>query len=173
MVSYITSNLGATVTSWLNNNVEPVGSAVIVDKALEVEGAAADAKMAGLLAKNIPFYNYIEFFNNPTLPTLNSGLNTTINDDGSVSIRGTSTRISWVEYLPISTDNFPSILEKNVRYQIDLYNNHNEHLSLRIYYYHDDGQLSLLANTPNKKYFTIPSNTTGLLIRLHINDANI
>ena len=47
MVSYITSNLGTTVTAWLNENVNPVGSAVIVDESLTIEGAAADSKKVG------------------------------------------------------------------------------------------------------------------------------
>lgn len=44
-------NIGGTVapqvTAWLEDNVEPVGSAVVVDKSLLVEGAAADAKATG------------------------------------------------------------------------------------------------------------------------------
>ena len=35
------------VTDWLNENVTPVGSAVIVDDSLTIEGAAADAKKTG------------------------------------------------------------------------------------------------------------------------------
>ena len=35
------------VTNWLNTNVNPVGSAVVVDNSLTVSGAAADAKKTG------------------------------------------------------------------------------------------------------------------------------
>lgn len=35
------------VTEWLDENVDPVGSAVIVDESLTIEGAAADAKKTG------------------------------------------------------------------------------------------------------------------------------
>lgn len=35
------------VTSWLNDNVNPVGSAVVVDSSLSIAGAAADAKVTG------------------------------------------------------------------------------------------------------------------------------
>ncbi len=35
------------VTDWLDENVEPVGSAVIVDSSLTITGAAADAKVTG------------------------------------------------------------------------------------------------------------------------------
>ena len=35
------------VTAWLNENVTPVGSAVVVDASLSISGAAADAKVTG------------------------------------------------------------------------------------------------------------------------------
>ena len=35
------------VTAWLNENVDPVGSAVVVDSTLSISGAAADAKVVG------------------------------------------------------------------------------------------------------------------------------
>lgn len=51
---YVTlSNLGVddqiadVVTDWLNDNVDPVGSAVVVDDSLTIAGAAADAKKTG------------------------------------------------------------------------------------------------------------------------------
>ena len=37
----------ASVTKWLNTNVTPTGSAVMVDKSLSITGAAADAKATG------------------------------------------------------------------------------------------------------------------------------
>lgn len=40
-----------TVTDWLEENVDPVGSAVIVDPTLTISGAAADAKVAGTKLK--------------------------------------------------------------------------------------------------------------------------
>ena len=45
--NYVASQLNEDVTTWLNTNVNPVGSAVIVDKTLSIEGAAADAKIVG------------------------------------------------------------------------------------------------------------------------------
>ena len=47
MQNYITSSVPTYITNWLNTNVNPVGSAVIVDSSLTVSGAAADAKKTG------------------------------------------------------------------------------------------------------------------------------
>lgn len=46
-VSSATSAVPDAVTSWLNANVDPVGSAVVVDSSLSISGAAADAKATG------------------------------------------------------------------------------------------------------------------------------
>lgn len=40
-------SIGDEVTSWLDENVDPVGSAVVVDGTLSIVGAAADAKKTG------------------------------------------------------------------------------------------------------------------------------
>ncbi len=45
------------VTAWLIANVTPTGSAVVVDKSLSIEGAAADAKVTGEV-KDIANYAY-------------------------------------------------------------------------------------------------------------------
>lgn len=47
--NYVASQLNTDVTNWLNTNVNPVGSAVIVDSSLTIQGAAADAKVVGNL----------------------------------------------------------------------------------------------------------------------------
>lgn len=47
MQAYVTNSMPAYITSWLNTNVNPVGSAVVVDSSLTVSGAAADAKVVG------------------------------------------------------------------------------------------------------------------------------
>lgn len=39
--------IAPTITDWLTNNVNPVGSAVVVDSTLTISGAAADAKVTG------------------------------------------------------------------------------------------------------------------------------
>lgn len=42
-----TGSVQSTTTNWLRQNVTPTGSAVMVDKSLSVEGAAADSKVTG------------------------------------------------------------------------------------------------------------------------------
>ena len=43
----VTEPTVTAVETWLNENVDPVGSAVVVDKSLSVSGAAADAEITG------------------------------------------------------------------------------------------------------------------------------
>lgn len=45
--SVVAADAPAVVTNWLTANVNPVGSAVVVDESLTIEGAAADAKATG------------------------------------------------------------------------------------------------------------------------------
>lgn len=45
--SDVNNYISPTITNWLNNNVNPVGSAVTIDKSLSIEGSAADAKIIG------------------------------------------------------------------------------------------------------------------------------
>lgn len=47
MQNYISSSMPTYITNWLNTNVNPVGSAVVVDSSLTISGAAADAKVTG------------------------------------------------------------------------------------------------------------------------------
>mgnify|MGYP002623313044 CR=1 FL=1 len=47
MQSYIANQVPTYVSTWLNTNVNPVGSAVIVDSSLSISGAAGDAQKIG------------------------------------------------------------------------------------------------------------------------------
>lgn len=49
MQTYVTNSMPTYITNWLNTNVNPVGSAIIVDSSLTIQGAAADAKVVGNL----------------------------------------------------------------------------------------------------------------------------
>ena len=45
--NYVNNNMNSNITNWLNENVNPVGSAVVIDESFTVNGAAADAKITG------------------------------------------------------------------------------------------------------------------------------
>lgn len=45
--TYLAGQISTDVASWLNTNVNPVGSAVTVDESLTVSGSAADSKIVG------------------------------------------------------------------------------------------------------------------------------
>ena len=71
--NYVASQLNEDVSSWLNTNVNPVGSAVVVDSSLTISGAAADAKITGdnisnlnsVLNNIVPVKDYeTDFFDN-------------------------------------------------------------------------------------------------------------
>ena len=47
MQTYVTNSMPTYITNWLNTNVNPVGSAIVVDSSLTISGAAADAKIVG------------------------------------------------------------------------------------------------------------------------------
>lgn len=56
--NYIASQLNTDVTAWLQTNVNPVGSAVVVDSSLTISGAAADAKVVGSTLNKIKDNEY-------------------------------------------------------------------------------------------------------------------
>ena len=53
----------SAVTKWLVANVTPAGSAVVVDKSLSIDGAAADAKATGENIYNNPFASTVTITN--------------------------------------------------------------------------------------------------------------
>lgn len=56
--TYVDTQISTDVTAWLNEHVNPVGSAVVVDNSLTVTGAAADAQKTGeYLRAIIPEYS--------------------------------------------------------------------------------------------------------------------
>ena len=72
MQNYIINSLPTYVTSWLNTNVNPVGSAVTIDKTLTIEGSASDAKIVGNKIINISNdLDYIDSIDNVTGELIN------------------------------------------------------------------------------------------------------
>ncbi len=54
----IMNHLPTEVSNWLTANVNPIGSAVMVDKSLTIDGAAADAKVTGDEIDNLKYSLY-------------------------------------------------------------------------------------------------------------------
>ena len=116
-----TVDLQSTTTNWLQQNVTPVGSAVVVDKSLTIEGAAADAKAVGnKLEVNLPYYtfntitdcNYVKSQNNSVLhDTFNAGIATPANVPNGFVIGSATWHLlsyylqdgNWVQYLTDGT----------------------------------------------------------------------
>lgn len=97
LVSAIVTDSGtieSTVTDWLADNVNPVGSAVVVDSSLTVQGAAADAKKTGELIK-ITASGGLDatFFENGTILA-----------DGSDSSYNASTRLRTKDFITALQD---------------------------------------------------------------------
>lgn len=62
----------STVTEWLVANVTPTGSAVVVDKSLSIEGAAADAKTVGDSTYRVDINVYAGYIAKPPYDDLNT-----------------------------------------------------------------------------------------------------
>lgn len=80
--------IGDQVTEWLEENVNPVGSAVIVDKSLSISGAAADALRTGNIRdavfENVRNFKFVNGGINPTTGAVASS-NETIVTDGFIT----------------------------------------------------------------------------------------
>lgn len=83
----------ADVTAWLNENVDPVGSAVVVDSSLTISGAAADAKVVGdkFTEVNGVIDDISESGNLINIASQSIDGVTIVNNNGILTINGTST----------------------------------------------------------------------------------
>lgn len=96
------NNLGGTVapqvTTWLNENVDPVGSAVIVDSSLSISGAAADSKTVGDnindLHENIENNQFVKSYERYFVKNLTT--NKVLRSSDGVVIDGTGTGNNFV-----------------------------------------------------------------------------
>ena len=115
-----TGTVQSTTTNWLKQNVTPTGSAVVVDKSLSIEGAAADAKVVGgKFAYNLPYFtfntitdcNYVTSQSNNVLhDTFNSAIATPTNIPNGFVIGASLWHLFtyyvngfWVQYLTDGT----------------------------------------------------------------------
>lgn len=115
MQTYVTNSMPTYITNWLNTNVNPVGSAVVVDSSLTIQGAAADAKVVGnlksamnLLHDEIPttVQTYV-FTDGSVSQVLHKSGNTTVRTDTFTYATNTITEVRTLntgESLTIETN---------------------------------------------------------------------
>ena len=115
MQTYVTNSMPTYITNWLNTNVNPVGSAVVVDSSLTISGAAADAKVVGnlksamnLLHDEIPttVQTYV-FTDGSVSQVLHKSGNTTVRTDTFTYATNTITEVRTLntgESLTIETN---------------------------------------------------------------------
>lgn len=106
------------VTDWLDDNVTPVGSAVVVDSSLSIAGAAADAKACGDLKRivnNIVSGNDVD--NADTYQSVNGTRITTSNNQFTVFSQ--SANYGYVDFLPAEIGKIYTFKPKpNIRYYV-------------------------------------------------------
>ena len=123
------NNIGGTVapqvTAWLNQNVDPVGSAVVVDASLSISGAAADAKVTGDEISNLKSDFSSDATYNEDLIWTNGGIDNATgqnNNDGSLTRSRTDSYYLANQYTSIENNNTSSAAVLFVIYYDEHYN---------------------------------------------------
>ncbi len=163
--------VGEYVTGWLNEHVDPVGSAVVVDDALTIEGAAADAKKTGdeisslkedLKSLTGQLEDAVDFQTIEESVALSGYLTQTFyNIETDVAVRASLLNSGWVTFDP-----YP--VTAGEKYQVQACQGNTE--KTRIWVVTDDN-LNIIAKAENHKgtnyateEFTVPQGGTKLLV---------
>ena len=169
--NYVASQLNIDVTTWLENNVDPVGSAVVVDKSLNIEGAAADAKEVGNLIRYDNAYSLT-----PTVDRTNA-----IISNGVSFVYNTNTnkwlvnRISPYEQAAAliiirGDQGFNNGMVAGGTYGLS-FSSTSINITARCYAYHNnilDEEPFFETFSTDYVQFVIPSNATGVQVRVHV-----
>lgn len=160
--------IATAVTEWLEDNVDPVGSAVTVDSSLLIEGSAADAFETG---ENIRYNTHKVFsYEHDGSDTTVKGVTWSWNN-GVLTFNGTSSGDSYRYYYD-NTASLPVGMEaggtykiryrttdKRVLIQINVYSGGSTTGTGTTYYFREDG------------IFRVPSDATGMKISARINGS--
>ena len=95
-------NLQSIVTDWLNDNVTPVGSAVLVDDSLTIAGAAADAQTVGNIKDAV--YNIIDDASIENYVKVFAELSGTLTSNTAVNNAGIVTPLTGWSYTKFSVN---------------------------------------------------------------------
>lgn len=170
-----------TTVAWLNENVNPVGSAVVVDNSLSISGAAADSKTVGdykeMVDTNLSIFNcttkvnFDVYTNSPSIATTRNGIDITPVGKMGYNFSGTASGIVTAQYLRATTRpdwsyDYVFIYPIFVNQQLDYTG-----LSLRVNVIdneHPSGTLFKSFKLNDEMKFKLPDTATGFSIYIRI-----
>lgn len=166
--SYLANQISTDVTSWLNTNVDPVGSAVAVDASLSIEGAAADAKQTGNIKRSTINYNVYDFLYDNIAYISRTSSNVVFSWDTNNGIciaDGTPNSVSFTNLYTSNNSLLPGLVPGGTYLFTAISSDNNLRLETLIY---DESSNVLLdftiINTP--KAMTIPINAYKMTVRV-------
>lgn len=154
------------IENWLEENITP--TTPVIDASLSISGAGADAKVTGeaigKLNNGLIAYNAFNLCAEMSkTPSEDEGITYTWNSDGSCTIHGTATAVTFYDMFRNSSA-LPNGISAGDSIRIK-YNSTN--VMLRIYDYSTSTPSQILS-TNEDSIVTIPDTCTGLIIRLWI-----
>lgn len=175
----IPTMIGDTVTTWLTEHVDPVGSAVVVDDTLTIQGAAADAKKTGDeisgLKEELSDVNAVLSDDADLLSGSLSDKSTTSNgvtytlSGSTVTINGTAMKQSAFAVLGSTTAPPPSWLKSGKKYIVNLENATPAEMHLQAKTAAETNLLDVALYKESGRYiFTVPENITVFRILLTV-----
>ena len=155
------------VSDWLDENVTPVGSAVIVDSSLSVSGAAADSKITGDFINNLIEHNSFDVLKNKLTKvsgTYNDVMFTW--DDDICTVNGTTTGNGAADII-FPSANLPNDIVPNKEYLVK-YSTTDSNIIFRIIWKDSNDAYARVDRITENTKITVPSNAVKMTISLYI-----